>query len=90
MEPTLILIDSHVHIYNKYDIKNFLYYALKNFENESKNLGFENFIGFLFLTETRDDNYFSMLKENRFENALIELNFIKIINNENDSVVHRP
>ncbi len=89
MEPSLILIDSHVHIYDKYDIKRFFYCVLKNFRKESKKLGFENFKGILFLTETKNDDYFSKLNENYFENELKELYLTKINNNESGSVVYK-
>ena len=58
---SFILIDSHVHLVSAFSVKKFFYYAIKNFVNESKKLGVEKFIGVLFLTETKKDNYFSKL-----------------------------
>ena len=89
MNPSLILIDSHVHIYDKYDIKRFFYYALLNFQKESNKLGFENFTGVLFLTETKNENYFSKLNENYFKNELSELYLSKINSNESNSIVYK-
>ncbi|MFZ0456550.1 MAG: hypothetical protein WAM24_22565 [Ignavibacteriaceae bacterium] len=89
MTSSLILIDSHVHIYDKFDIKRFFYCALKNFGKESKKLGHKCFKGVLFLTETKNEDYFSKLEKNIFENELNGLSLIKVKNNENSSIVYK-
>jgi hypothetical protein len=89
MEKSLILIDSHVHIYDCYNIKRFFYSALTNFTHSSTNLGCDKFIGILFLTETRNDNYFQALKKKQFDFELKELNLKKIETNELNSVAYQ-
>ncbi|MDY6941324.1 MAG: hypothetical protein SWY16_27170 [Cyanobacteriota bacterium] len=58
----LILVDSHVHLYNCFDFDCFFDSALANFSVCAKNYhGSEDFTPFLLLTETRDDHYFQAL-----------------------------
>ena len=94
MEQFIILIDSHVHIYNCYDIKRFFDCAIKNFIHKSKKIGSEKigsekFIGILFLTETKDDNYFQRLKENEFKDELKEVDLKVISHKEEHSIVYK-
>ena len=89
MEKKLLLIDSHVHIYNCFPIKSFFTNALENFKVQCLKSGFRNFIGILFLTETKDYNYFSRLKDNHFKRELDELDLKLIKNNEIDSLVYK-
>lgn len=88
MAPFLILFDSHVHIYDCYSIKRFFSFVQKNFENQSAKLGSEKYIGVLFLTETRNEDYFQKLNKNLFESDLNELNLKRVKNNESDSIVY--
>ena len=88
MEQNL-LIDSHVHIYNCFSIRSFFANALNNFRIQCLNSGFKNFIGILFLTETKDYNYFSRIKQNHFKKELDELGLKLIQNNEVDSLVYK-
>ena len=88
MKPFLVLVDSHVHIYDCYNIKRFFYSALNNFQNASKKLGSEKFVGILFLTETKNENYFHKLKENQFEKELTELNLRNLRHDEFNSIIY--
>ena len=82
MEPFLIIFDSHVHIYDCYNIKNFFHFVLKNFGNQSKKIGTNKYIGVLFLTETKNENYFQKIRENYFKYAFDELNLKQVKDNE--------
>ena len=88
MEQNLILIDSHVHIYDCFNIRRFFESALNNFNFQCIKAGFTNFIGILFLTETKNDNYFTKIKGNLFNKELIELFLKPINNNEEHSLVY--
>ena len=60
-EP-LILIDSHVHLYNCFDFDRFFDSAFNNFSNSVKNSsGLNPFLSVLLLTETSNDRYFQEL-----------------------------
>ena len=89
MEKFLILVDSHVHIYSCYNVKRFFNFAIKNFKSESKKLGSEKFIGIIFLTETKNDNYFTKLKENQFNNELETISLEPIESSEENSIVYK-
>jgi len=61
----LILADSHVHFYDCFDIEQVLHAALKNFKNVVCTVhSRRSFIGVLFLTETRSEDYFHELYTN--------------------------
>lgn len=89
MEQFEILIDTHVHIYDCYDIKTLFSSAIKNLTNESKKFEADRFIGVLYLTETADDNYFRKLKENSYNNELGELHLKPVKNQEDLSLVYQ-
>ncbi len=58
----LILVDSHVHIYNCFNLDNFLDSALENFSASAPNRrSLNDATPLLLLTETRDDRYFQTL-----------------------------
>jgi hypothetical protein len=60
----LILADAHVHIYRSFNLTSFLESALLNFQASSPAGGnSDNYTGLLFLTETRNENYFLELAE---------------------------
>ncbi len=64
-EKKSILIDTHLHIYDCYDIIRFFKEANRNFSYYNKNLKFaEKYVGILFLTESDGFNYFDKLQEN--------------------------
>ena len=69
----LILIDSHVHLYNCFNIEKFFDSALDNFsESANECRGSKNFTSLLLLTETKSDRYFqklSGLAKERTENT---------------------
>ena len=88
MEQNLTLIDSHVHIYDCFNIKRFFESALNNFNFYCIKAGFNNFIGFLFLTETKNDNYFNKIKGNLFDKEFNELVLKPINTNEETSLVY--
>jgi hypothetical protein len=55
----LTLVDSHIHIYDCYDLKHFFNSAFRNFSlYNAKFSKADNFIGVLFLTEANDYNFF--------------------------------
>lgn len=57
-----IWADAHVHIYDCYDLEQFLDAALKNFNTIAQNSGYSQAeTAFLFLTETAQDHYFQKL-----------------------------
>jgi hypothetical protein len=89
MEQYIILIDSHVHIYDCFKINKFFESALTNFKYQNQKIGPEKFIGILFLTETRDNNYFAKLKENYFQKELLDLNLKQLKNSETQSLVYQ-
>jgi len=89
MKQITILVDSHVHIYSCYSVKRFFDFAIKNFIIESKKLNSKKFVGVLFLTETKNDNYFRKLRENQFDNELDNVNLKLIKSEENNSLVYR-
>lgn len=62
-EPSFILADTHVHIYNCYDLRQLLDSALGNFKKTSKEQGIKQYTAFLFLTETIRENWFHRLTE---------------------------
>jgi hypothetical protein len=63
-QSRLILADAHVHIYRCFNLTAFLESALLNFQASSAACGSQdNFTGLLFLTETRQENYFRELAE---------------------------
>lgn len=58
----MILIDAHVHIYDCFDLQNFLDSAFANFRAESTRCGQnDSFTAALLLTETSEDNWFQRL-----------------------------
>ncbi len=58
----LILVDTHVHIYDCFNIDKLLNSAWNNFYNHADECGQkENFTGILLLTETSKDNWFTSL-----------------------------
>lgn len=60
----LILADAHVHIYPCFDLTDFLKSALLNFQTyHPASESAPDFTSVLFLTETRNENYFSDLKQ---------------------------
>ena len=71
-EP-LILIDSHVHLYNCFNLDSFLDSAFDNFSDSANALSLSNrFTSLLLLTETSNDRYFQELSrsvEERAENT---------------------
>ena len=86
----LILVDSHVHIYNCFDIKRFFDEAFRNFSYYAKKLKLaDKFVGILFLTESSGFNYFNKLQEN--SNNIIQRlekgSFIEKKSDENCSLV---
>jgi hypothetical protein len=59
---SLILADSHVHIYSCFNLSSFLESALINFQNSSAvSKSQQDYTGVLFLTESCHENYFSEL-----------------------------
>jgi hypothetical protein len=60
----MLLIDAHVHIYDCFNLQNFLNSALKNFRAAALHCGqTKDFTAFLFLTETKRENWFQVLSE---------------------------
>jgi hypothetical protein len=65
----LILADAHVHIYNDFNLESLLNGALENFKKMAAQQGIRTpLIAFLFLTETKDENCFSLLTRQATEN----------------------
>jgi hypothetical protein len=61
-----ILADAHVHIYPCYNIKTFLESAQKNFQAAATQCGSpQSWSGVLFLTETRQENYFQKFAQSQ-------------------------
>ena len=60
----MILVDAHVHIYDCFDLEEFLDSAFYNFKSaaEQNNAG-DNFVGILLLAETYKDNWFRDLSD---------------------------
>ena len=59
----MILVDSHVHIHDCFDLQVFLDSALANFTKEAVRWGQEDtFMAFLLLTESQGENWFHRLK----------------------------
>ena len=65
MPETKLIIDGHVHIYDCYDLDKFFDTAIENLDNaySSKYPGDRNFQRVLFLTESKDNDYFTMFKD---------------------------
>jgi hypothetical protein len=60
----LILVDSHVHIYDCFDLEKFFDSAYANFKSAAEQFDHgNNFTGILLLTETSKDNWFQRLAE---------------------------
>ena len=60
-----ILVDTHVHIYDCYNIKRFFNEAFSNFSYYNKKLKLaEKLVGVLFLTESNSFQYFDKLRDN--------------------------
>jgi len=75
-ENNLILIDTHLHIYDCYDVLRFFKEANRNLSGNQKKLKLaEKFVGILFLTESNAFNYFDKLQDN-------SNNIIKDLENE--------
>ncbi len=63
-QPQLILVDSHVHIYDCYNLESFLNAAIQNFQASAQQQGnIKNFQSVLLLTETQNDHYFRQLTQ---------------------------
>ena len=77
----LLLIDSHVHIHDCYNLDKYFESVFYNFSNapESKN---ENWLGFLLLTEIKGNNYFNKLFNDFELNVSNEFKFFKTAENE--------
>lgn len=59
----MILVDTHVHIYGCYNIREFMNSSLTNFKYASKMIQCENsFSAFLLLAESKQHNWFSLLR----------------------------
>ena len=59
----MILIDAHVHLYDCYSLDSLFNNAYENFKYAAhKSNVNEQYVGVMFLTETRKDNYFQKLK----------------------------
>lgn len=89
-EKKLILIDTHLHIYDCYNIIRFFKEAKKNFSHYHKKLkSTEKFVGILFLTESKGLNYFEKLQKNSNDiiQNLEKENFIGKKSDENCSIV---
>lgn len=84
-----VLVDSHVHIYDCYNIKKFIYCALDNFKNTSDQFGYSKFIGVIFLTESNDLNYFVKIKNNLLNDELNQIDLKLIKNNEDCSLTYK-
>lgn len=64
-EKKTIFVDSHVHIYDCYDITKFFQAAISNFSKIHNRLNLtEKFIGVFFLTESGKINYFKEISDN--------------------------
>ena len=60
----MLLIDAHAHIYDCYDLNEFLNAASSNFNSVANQFGCkDNYLGTLLLSETSKDNWFSRLSE---------------------------
>jgi hypothetical protein len=65
----LLLADGHVHIYPRFNLESLLNEALQNFKEVSAQQSVKSpWTAFLFLTETKEDNWFSLLKQQTTEN----------------------
>ncbi len=66
MSVTNLIIDSHVHYYDGYDLDKFFDMAIKNMDNMYSSLYTEgdNFQKILLFTEGKEKDYFSRLKTN--------------------------
>ena len=59
----MILVDTHVHIYDCYNIRKFMNYSLNNFKHNAEKMQGENsFSAFLLLAESKQYNWFSRLQ----------------------------
>jgi len=89
-EKKIILIDTHLHIYDCYDVMSFFKEAKRNFLYYYKRSGaVKKFVGILFLTESKGFNYFNKLQENS-NNIIQDLEnegFAKKKSDENCSLV---
>lgn len=58
-----VLLDAHVHIYDRYPLAKFLDSACLNYKKAAEKLGdYDGFVGILLLTETSRDHWFSRLQ----------------------------
>lgn len=86
-DKQLIVADAHVHIHDCYNIKNFFDSAWTNFFNESSRMGFnKSFDGILFLTESRNANWFFnfLQSSNELQNDNTQLGDLKIHKTKED------
>ena len=59
----MILVDTHVHIYDCYNIQKFMNYSLSNFKHNAKKIQGENSLSaFLLLAESKQYNWFPRLQ----------------------------
>ena len=62
----LIIADAHVHINDCFDLEKMLNASLANFQQNSQQQGYQNnFTGILFLTETKEQDYFNRLAQGK-------------------------
>jgi len=85
-----ILVDTHVHIYDCYNVTRFFVEADRNFSDHNKKLKLaENYVGILFLTESNNFHYFEKLRDNS-NNIILDLEkegFFKKESDESCSLV---
>ena len=94
-EKKTILIDSHVHIHDCYDIEEFFGYAFSNFKGAYDYVGLANdFVGVLFLTEAGEYNFFkklfnglAQLRQFKYEILRTREDNSLIISNRNNIIV---
>jgi len=84
----VILVDSHVHIHECYNLKDFLKYTFQNFSNHAAQIDDSvNWLGVLFLTEINDVNYFDYLTDSKQKFNLEKFGYTIISTLENNSFV---
>lgn len=81
-----IFVDSHVHIYDCFNINEFFEFAVNNFIKIHNQLGLtEKLIGVLFFTESGETNYFKQISDNRaYYSDLLKFGFE--LTSEEDSI----